>query len=430
MNKANNKTTWRTNHRASFLVVVLFFIAFINYVDRQSLSVLATRFQDELHMNDLEYARIVGLFLLAYAIAHVIVGFIADGLGTRRTMALFVCVWSLAEAATAFATNTLSLSIARFCLGIGEPGFWVTAPKAVAEAFEVRFRALAIGIYCVGSSAGAVIALPAIVLITHHLPWRCVFLIDGAVGLFLTALWLWGFRSRQDAEVSSTRETQPKSGRPAMAAALSNLRVELTHSRTWKLVVARGLTDPVWYFYLFWFPKYLMTAHHLTLEGVAHFAWFVYFLAGIGAVTSGLFASLLIHRGQPARIAYRWTMLAAALVLPLSFLTAVTSSTTIAILVASLIAFAHMNWMVTLAALVVELYPATRVGTVAGLMGTGSALGGMMFSGIMGFVVVRYGYTPLISIIGFFHPLMLVLLWRLFEERVPVVVRDPVQLTT
>ena len=162
------------------LVALLFVVALINYFDRQSLSVVAPRFQAELHLTDRGYGHIVSLFLFASAIAYAIAGFISDAMGTRRSMALFVGWWSLAEAATAFATSALHLSIARFCLGLGEPGLWVAAPKAVGEYFEKPRRGIAIGVYTMGATVGAVVALPAIAFITTHLPLRSIFLIDGA----------------------------------------------------------------------------------------------------------------------------------------------------------------------------------------------------------------------------------------------------------
>lgn len=397
--------------------MLLFVIAFINYFDRQSLSVVAPRFQAELHMTDLDYAHVVGLFLLASSIAYAIAGFIADWLGSRRSMALFVGLWSLAEAATAFATNTLSLSIARFCLGLGEPGLWVVAPKAIGETLVERLRALAIGVYSMGATVGAMAALPAIVFIADHLPWRSVFLIDGAVGLLWIPLWLWGFRVHKAAGLSLEQELPSRIGRTSKPEALKNLRAVLLCGKTWRLVAARGLTDPVWYFYLFWFPKYLMTSRHLSLDGIAHFAWFVYLGAGIGALTGGLFASLLIRRGMRVCIAYRWILLAAALLLPLCPLTAIASSSTLAILIAALIAFAHMNWLVTLTAIVVELYPAQQVGTAAGLIASGSGLGGMISSEIIGSIVTHSGYTPLFFIMGTLHPLVLVFLWPVFREK-------------
>ncbi|MDR3799913.1 MAG: MFS transporter [Terracidiphilus sp.] len=409
-------TGWTGPRRQLILVILLFLVATINYFDRQSLSVVAPRLQAELHIDEQGYAHIVGLFLLASAIAYAAAGFITDWLGTRRAMALFVGWWSLAEAATMLASNMFSLGLARFCLGLGEPGLWVAAPKAVGEAIGERKRALAIGIYSMGGSVGAVVALPAIALVTSHLPWRSIFVIDGAVGLLWLPLWFWATRSPHSAQ-GEVPESGPANRAPAPGEPMKNLRAVLTSVSTWKLVAARGFTDPVWYFYLFWFPKYLVSSRHMTLGGLAHFAWFVYLGGGIGAVTGGLFASLLIRRGMRVRIAYRWTMLAAALILPLSPLTAIVSSNVLAVLIAALIAFAHMNWLVILTAIVVELYPPNQVGTAAGLIASGSGLGGMLSSELIGYVVMHQGYTPLFFVMGVLHPMILVSLWRVFEQR-------------
>lgn len=402
--------------RQWFFVVLLFLVATINYFDRQSLSVVAPRFQAELHLSDQGYGHIVSLFLIASALAYAVAGVIADWIGTRRSMALFVGWWSLAEALTAFATNTLSLGIARFCLGLGEPGLWVAAPKAVGEVLEERKRPLAIGIYSAGATIGAVVALPIIAFVTTHLPWRSIFLIDGAAGLLWLPFWFRCFPAQRSAGAACSQVAQPIQVGATAAARGADRRAVLARATTWKLVLARGLTDPVWYFYLFWFPKYLMTSRHLTLDAVAHLAWLVYLGGGIGAISGGLFSSALIRRGMRVGIAYRWTMLAAALLIPFSPLTAIASSSILAILLASLIAFAHMNWLVTLTAIVVELYPSRQVGTAAGIIASGSGLGGMISSEIIGYVVTRHGYTPLFFMMGLLHPIVIVFLWRVFEK--------------
>src|SRR6187402_214919 len=360
------------------LLLLLFLVALINYFDRQSLSVVAPRFQAELHLSEQGYGHIVSLFLFASAIAYAIAGFISDALGTRRSMALFVGWWSLAEAATAFATSALHLGIARFCLGLGEPGLWVAAPKAVGEYFEKEKRGLAIGIYTMGATAGAVVAIPAIALITTHLPWRSIFLIDGAAGLLWLPFWFWCYRR----DSTSTPAALASEGIPETANE-SGLRVVLSQSSTWKLMIARGITDPVWYFYLFWFPKYLISARHLTLPEVAHLGWVVYLAAGVGTLAGGLFSGVLIRKGVRVGVAYRYTMLIAALLMPLSPFCALVSTSTVAIVIASVIAFAHMSWLVTLTATIVELYPPSLVGKAAGLIAAGSGFGGMLSSEIV-----------------------------------------------
>lgn len=400
--------------RQKQLVALLFIVALINYFDRQSLSVVAPRFQAELHISDEGYGHIVSLFLFASAIAYAIAGFISDAIGTRRSMALFVGWWSLAEAATAFATTTLHLGIARFCLGLGEPGLWVAAPKAVGEYFERPRRGIAIGIYTMGATVGAVVAIPAIAAITSHLPWRSIFLIDGGAGLLWLPFWFWCFRKdtpRSNAEASLAERGISRKGNEF------GLRAVFARSSTWKLMVARGLTDPVWYFYLFWFPKYLLGERGLSLSQVAQLGWAVYLAAGIGTLAGGLFSGALIRRGVRVGVSYRYTMLAAACLMPLSPLCALVSSSTLAIGIASIVAFAHMTWLVTLTATVVELYPPSLIGKAAGLIAAGSGFGGMISSEVIAWFVTHGGYRPVFFLMAVLHPIAIVLLWRTFTTR-------------
>jgi ACS family hexuronate transporter-like MFS transporter len=398
---AQSEQTSSLNKRRPWLVAsLLFVVALINYFDRQSLSVVAPRFQQELHLSDQGYGHVVSLFLLASAFAYAASGFITDRFGTRRSMALFVGWWSLAEAATAFATSTLQLSFARFCLGLGEPGLWVAAPKAVGESFERPQRGLAIGIYTMGATVVAVIAIPVIAAITMHLPWKAVFLIDGAAGLIWLPFWLFGYR---DGLV-----TQSTTG--------SVLREVLSRSKTWKLMVARGLTDPVWYFYLFWFPKYLLTVRHLSMGQLARVGWIVYLAAGIGTLLGGVVSGKLIRRGIIAGFAYRRIMLISAILIPLSPLAGLVQTAEFAIGIASVIALAHMAWLVNLTSTIVELFPANQVGKAAGLVAAGSGLGGMISSEIIGYLVTHQGYLPVFYIMAVLHPVALAILWKAFAD--------------
>lgn len=386
------------------VVALLFVVALINYFDRQSLSVVAPRFQAELHLSDTGYGHVVSLFLLASAFAYALSGFISDALGTRKSMALFVGWWSLAEAATAFATSTLQLGAARFCLGLGEPGLWVAAPKAVGEVFDKRHRGLAIGIYTMGATVGAVVAIPTIAAVTAHLPWRSIFLIDGAAGLLWLPFWLVLYRNK------SVEVTPPSDSRAI-------IREVLSRSKTWRLLIARGLTDPVWYFYLFWFPKYLLGTRHLTMAQLAHIGWLVYLAAGIGTLIGGLLSGWLIRRGTDTALAYRRVMLWSAILVPISPFAALVPSATLAIAIASLIALAHMSWLVNLTSTIVELFPAQQVGKAAGLVAAGSGFGGMISSEIIAWSVTHHGYTPVFFLMAILHPIAIALLWKCFHDK-------------
>jgi ACS family hexuronate transporter-like MFS transporter len=182
-------------------------------------------------------------------------------------------------------------------------------------------------------------------------------------------------------------------------------------------MVARGLTDPVWYFYLFWFPKYLLGERGLSLSQVAQLGWAVYLAAGIGTLAGGLFSGALIRRGVRVGVSYRYTMLAAACLMPLSPLCALVSSSTLAIGIASIVAFAHMTWLVTLTATVVELYPPSLIGKAAGLIAAGSGFGGMISSEVIAWFVTHGGYRPVFFLMAVLHPIAIVLLWRTFTTR-------------
>lgn len=399
-----NECEGRLARHQWIVIALLFVVALINYFDRQSLSVVAPRVQAELNLGDESYAHIVSVFLFASAVAYAVAGFISDWLGTRRSMALFVGWWSLAEAATAFASSVWMLALARFCLGLGEPGLWVAAPKAVGETFDEKQRGLAIAIYTMGATAGAIIALPVIVAVTTHLPWRSIFLLDGLAGLLWIPLWFWFYRSGVSAKaVDSARRS-------------ANTREVLRRSSTWKLLIARSLTDPVWYFFLFWFPKYLNSARHLPMGQLAKIGWVVYLGAGLGTIAGGLLSGRLIRTGMSVGVAYRWTMLAAAALVPLSPLAALAPNYNASIVIASIVALAHMAWLVTLTATVVELYPPDQVGKAAGLIAMGSGFGGMLSSEIVGYLVSHGGYTPVFWLMALLHPIAIALLWPIYLQ--------------
>ena len=402
--------------RRWYIVALLSLVAIINYFDRQSLSVVAPRFQVELHLSDQGYGDIVSLFLLASAVSYAVAGWVTDWLGTRTSMGLFVGWWSLAEAATAFVRGTAQLATARFCLGLGEPGLWVAAPKAVGETLEEKHHSLAIGIYTLGATAGAVAALPVIAAVTTHLPWKSIFVLDGCAGLLWLPLWFLAY-PRQKARPVVVDKLEERRKVAAIVPHQSSLKEVLANAKTWKLMVARGITDPVWYFYLFWFPKYLLEGRGFPLMKVARIGWIVYLFAGAGTLLGGVISGWLIRRGTAPIIAYRNTMLICAALLPLSPLAGITSSAAVSVGIASVIALAHMAWLITLSSGIIALYPAAQLGKAFGLIAAGSALGGMFSTELVALIVTHYGYLPVFFLMMFLHPLALLLLWKTLKPK-------------
>jgi len=192
---------------------------------------------------------------------------------------------------------------------------------------------------------------------------------------------------------------------------LKRAKTVLSERRSWQLLVGRALTDPVWYFYLFWFPKFLASAHHLTMQQVAQTGWLVYLAAGVGTILGGMIASLWIKHGCAVAIAHRRVMIFSAILVPLSPLAGLNSSPALSVVIGAIVAMAHMSWLVNLTSLVIELFPPALVASAAGLIAAGSAVGGMVFSEVIGFVVTHYGYFPLFGIMACLHPLALAILW-------------------
>lgn len=393
-----------------WITALLFVSTVINYMDRQNLSILARTIQDDLHISDIQYGYVVQCFLLAYTISYLFAGRLTDLLGTRVSMACFVVWWSLSDMLTSLSRTAVSLGFFRFLLGVGEPGNYTSAPKAVSEWFPARERGLVIGIYTAGATLGATIAPPVIAYLSAHFHWRSVFLFTGSLGLFWVLPWLWLYRKPEEHPRLSDEERaiiqeDDAAGSAEVMPAEGRWRHILGRKETWLLLVSRMVTDPVWYFYLFWFPKYLNDARHLTLAEVGRIAWVVYLAADIGCIAGGYLSGVLIKRGMAPARSRVWVMAGAAVLLPLSPLINSAASPLMAVGIAAIAAFAHLAWQISIGALIVDIYPKPVVGTVFGLVAAGSGLGGMLSTNLVGQAVTYWSYAPVFIVMGFLHPL-------------------------
>lgn len=422
-----------------WIVALLFCSSVLNYIDRQTLSILATTIQRDLGISDIGYAQVVQAFLLAYTVTFLFAGRLTDYLGTRASLTLFVVWWSAANVLTAFAASAFSLGFFRLLLGIGEPGNWTAAPKAVSEWFTDKERGLAIGIYTTGATVGATLAPPLIAYLAVATPygWRAAFVITGLLGFLFAAVWYRLYRLPHEHPLITDAELAVvppalAAGRVDVPPGAANVLTQeaelpptegalwrglLARRETWLLLVCRMLTDPVWYFYLFWFPKYLQDARGLTLAEVGQVAWVVYLAADVGAITGGWASGRMIRRGVGVVRARKTVMTVAALLLPLSPLVAQTPSVYLALALASVAALAHLAWQVTLGVLVVDLFPRRSVATVFGLIAAGSGFGGFVSTVIIGQLVTNYSYAPVFALMGVLHPLALVLLWLVRSDQ-------------
>lgn len=403
-------------HLRWWIIALLFFSTVINYMDRQNLSILARTIQDDLGISDLQYSYVVQAFLLAYTISYLFAGRITDYLGTRASMAAFVIWWSIADMLTSLSRGLLSLGFFRFLLGVGEPGNYTAAPKAVSEWLPPKERALGIGIYTAGATLGAAIAPPLIAYLATQFHWRTVFLVTGSLGLVWVIPWLLIYRRPREHPRITEEELRHIEDESDSAPNSSEMPPEgrwryiLRRRETWILMLGRMLTDPVWYFYLFWFPKYLTDARHLTLAEVGRIAWMVYLAADVGCILGGWLSGRLIRRGLSPVRSRIWVMTLAAVLLPLSPLINTVSTPLMAVMIASVAAFAHMAWLISLSTIIVDVYPKPVVGTVFGLVAAGSGFGGMLSTNLVGRAVTGYSYAPVFIVMGFLHPLVYLLI--------------------
>lgn len=402
---ANRPTTFpqvgtRRGRRFRWWIAALLFLSTVlNYVDRQNLSILARTIQDDLRISDLQYSYVVQAFFLAYTLTYIVAGRFTDWLGARLSMAVFIGWWSIADMLTALSRSALSLGTFRFLLGMGEPGNYTAAPKAVSEWFAPRDQGFVIGLYTAGATLGATIAPPLVAMVAMHFGWRMVFVCTGSIGLIWMLLWLKVYRKPEN---ETPVEAEPAAPRP--------WRAVLQRKQTWQLLIARFLTDPVWYFYLFWFPKYLTDSRHQSLQSVGRTAWIVYLAADLGCLAAGALASVLIRKGvMPAETRVR-LMTFSAILLPFSVLVASAPTALSAVLIGSLATFGHLAWLTSLSSLILDLYPKALVGTVFGIVAAGSGLGGMLSTALVGFAVTHYSYTPVFIVMGVLHPLALLLI--------------------
>lgn len=386
--------------------MLLFGAAVLNYVDRQTLSALAPTIEHDLGMDDRDYANIVNLFLVAYTIAYLIAGRLTDRFGTRAGMAGFVIWWSVANALTAAATGVRSLGVFRFALGLGEAGVWPAASKAVSEWFPSRERGLAIGFYTMGATVGAMLA-PYIVIPLSSYPyaeklpwiagllgpgagWRLAFIFTGAAGLLWLVLWLVLYRAPRQSRLIGADElkliTTDDPGRTIDAGSPWTWREVLTSRVVWLLLLGRLITDPVWYFYQFWFTKYLHSERGLTQEQLT-ITWSIYAAAGAGSLFGGWISGRLIRRGVSPADSRMHVMLGCALLVPLSPLVATVTGLPTVIIMSMVVVFASLAWLINLSAIIVDLVPRHSLGTVFSVVAAGSTLGGIIMNTLVATMV-------------------------------------------
>ncbi len=381
------------------MISLAFFATVINYLDRQTLSVVAPVLLDQFGMNSIDYSRVVSAFMFAYTVMNGVSGPLIDRLGTRAGYALCMVWWSISSILHVFASGALSLGIFRFLLGMGEAGNWPAGLKVVAEWFPERERALASGIFNSGSSIGAILAPPIIALIVLRFGWRAAFLLIGTLGFVWLLVWLSIYRTPPDA-FQSTRVPQP---------VFQLLRMRFV----WSFTLSKVFLDPAWYFYVFWFPEYLKQVHKFNLAAIGKFAWIPFTVAALGNFFGGFLSTEFLRRGIPTATARKLAVSICALLMLSSIPAVLSHSPWVAIGCVAVAMAGYTGANVTTLAFTADAFPKESVASVWGFASMGAGFGGMLFTLIAGWVIQHFSYTPVFIGFGIIPLICSTILWTL-----------------
>lgn len=403
----NNRFRWA-------VVALLFLLSVINYLDRQTLSVLAPSLIDKLGMSHQHYSYVVTLFLVAYTVSFAVCGWLLDRFGPRVVLAGAVGFWSLAAILHSGASGWVGLAVCRILLGLGEGFGPVGGVKVIGEWLPRRERAFAMGIFSNGNIVGAVIAAPLVVFLQLHFGWRTAFVVTGLCGGLWILLWLRFYRPLKQSPYVSARELETITGDVANQGAAGEASGDSTKiwslPVTYGIFIARLLTDMLPLFFSFWLPEYLHRVHHASTAMIGAVAWMPYLAADLGGLFGGALSDLFVRRGMKTRRARMLALLIAASVTPLAAVAVRVQSMGMALALIACVLAAHSLWIVNLFTLITEAVPAKVTARVTGISGVGGSLGGIAANLAVGQVMPKFGYKPIFTTLGCVHAVSFMLL--------------------
>jgi MFS transporter, ACS family, hexuronate transporter len=388
-----------------WIVWTLFFSTVINYVSRQSFSVLAPVISAQLHLTHTDLSKVFSAFQVAYAVTWLAGGIFLDAVGTRIGLALAAGWWSLMNMLTGFASSVMGFAFFRFMVGVGEGFNWPGASKVVAEWFPREERSLAVAIFDSGSSVGGALAALLIPLLALAVGWRYAFVVSGLVGFVWLAVWLRVyFPLRNHPRVTKEEICLIDAGRDAaLTSGRRGLRrwlVLLKDRNVWGVAAGRSFTDPIWWFYVFWLPQYLSDARGFTLKQIAAFAWIPFVAADLGNFTGGLIAGYCIRRGVPVIRARKWVCVVSCLPILAGIPAATVHSVYWAIGLICFALWGYASWSTMGLTFPSDLFPHDVVASVTGLSGLGAGGVSTAFTLLVGAIVDRFSYRPAFVIAG------------------------------
>ncbi|HET7695669.1 MAG TPA: MFS transporter [Vicinamibacterales bacterium] len=408
------------------ICALLFFCTTINYIDRQVLGILAPDLQREIGWSELDYGRIVIAFQVSYAAMMLVWGGILDRIGTKLGLTIAVAWWSLAGMGTALANTAIGFGFARFLLGVGEAANFPASIKTVAEWFPKSERAFATGIFNSGTNIGAIVAPIAVPLLAATWGWRAAFILTGAIGFVWLAAWMMFYHPVQTHPKLQPRErAYIRDGAEEAVGAKVPLAEVLRYRQLWAFALGKMLTDPVWWFYLFWLPKFLASEHDIRGVALIPYLTTVYIISDIGSILGGYLSSTLIKRGWSVNSARKTALGAVAAIVPSVILASQTRSAWTAVLLIGLATACHQAWSANIFTLASDMFPRRAVGTVVGFGGFAGGVGGILIAEFAGRVLNRDPsyYLPMFVVGGTLYAIALAVIHLLAPRLEPAKLR-------
>jgi ACS family hexuronate transporter-like MFS transporter len=395
----------RASHVRWWIVWTLFFSTVTNYISRQTFSVLAPLITAQYHLSHTDLGRILGAFQISYGITWLLGGIFLDAVGTRLGLSLAVILWSVVNILTGFASSVFGFAAFRFLLGIGEGFNWPAASKTVAEWFPSEERSVAVAIFDSGSSVGGALAALVIPLVALEFGWRWSFVFSGILGFVWLGMWLRVYhRLDRHPRVSPEEVALIRAGQDVPRASTGHgidRWLDLARNRNvWGIVLGRALTDPIWWFYVFWLPQYLSDARGFSLKQIGMFAWIPFIAADIGNFTGGFISGYCIRRGVSVVRARTWVCAVSCLPILAGIPAARVHSGVVALALICIALWGYASWSTMGLTLPSDLLPQDVVATVTGLSGFAAALLSTLFTFAVGILVDRFSYGPAFVVAG------------------------------
>lgn len=410
------------------ICALLFLCTTVNYIDRNSLAVLKTIIEQQLGWSEADYGWIAFAFTTAYAIFPSFIGRLIDRFGVKASLAGALIMWSLMAMAHGFVSTVFGFAAVRFMLGAAEAANFPAAIKAIAMWFPQKERALATGIFNSGTNVGVMISF-ATVLLAERFGWQWAFIAIGVIGFVWLAFWQRWFDAPEKsarltpAELDYIRTDQP----PAEKSVNLPWTTLLRYKQIWPFLLAKLITDPVWWFYLYWLPSYLSKERGRDPLKSALLIALIYTGASVGSIVGGWFSGFLIGRGWTVGKARYGAMLLPAVFMPLTILSYYTTSFPLCVALISLATACHQGWSANVFTTATDLFPSKVSGSVVGLGATTGGIGGMFLTLLAAMTIQWTGNQQLIFVwAGLMHPLSLLIYWLWLGTRfTPVNVDSP-----